>query len=141
MKMNKRLMASVVVLGLVILIGSLAANAQAPAKEIYTKVSFPFVVGEKIFMPGDYRILRVDDVKPSIKVISWDGTSSVQVPVITRLAQQEHSEHDTKESLVFDRVGDQSFLSEVWMLGEDGYLVRGTVEEHHHTVVPAKHRE
>ena len=139
--MNKRFMVSVVVCGLVILGGSLAVNAQAPAKEIYTNVSFPFMVGEKIFAPGDYRISRLNDANPSIKVTSWDGTASVEVPVITRLARQDHSEHDTTESLVFDRVGDQSFLSEVWMLGEDGYLVRGTSEEHHHTIVPAKHKE
>ena len=139
--MNKRLMASVVVLGLVILGGSLAVNAQAPDKEIYTKVSFPFMVGEKTFMPGDYRISRVNSVKPSIKLTSWDGTASVEVPVITRLARQDHSGHDTTESLVFDKIGDRSFLSEVWMLGEDGYLVLGTAEEHHHTLVPAKHKK
>jgi hypothetical protein len=139
--MNNRVLASVVVLGLVILGGSLAVNAQAPAKEIYTKVSFPFMVGEKTFMPGDFRISRVNNVIPSIEVTSWDGTASVEVPVITRLARQDHPGHDTTESLVFDKVGDQSFLSEVWMLGEDGYLVRGTAEEHHHTLVPAKHKE
>jgi hypothetical protein len=139
--MNKRLMVSCVMLVLVILAGSLTANAQGPAKEIYTKISFPFVVGDKIFMPGDYKISRVNNVGLSIKVTSWDGSASVEVPVITRLARQEHAGHDTMESLVFDRVGDQSFLSEVWMLGEDGYLLKGTVEEHQHKVAPAKHEE
>jgi hypothetical protein len=139
--MNKRLMASAVVVGLVMLGGSVAVKAQAPAKEIYTKVSFPFMVGEKLFMPGDYQISRANGASAAIKVSTWDGTASVEVAVITRLARQEHSDHGTTDTLVFDRVGDQNFLSEVWMLGEDGYLVRGTAEEHSHKIVPAKHKE
>ena len=138
--MSKRFMACAVVLGLVMLGGSLAVNAQDPAKEIYTKVSFPFMVGENTFMPGDYQISRLNGATPVIKVSTWDGKSSVELPVITRLARQEHSEHGTTDTLVFDKVGDQHFLSEVWVQGEDGYLVRGTAGEHSHKIVPAKHK-
>ncbi len=139
--MNKRLYASVVAVGLAMLGGSVVLHAQAPVRDIYAKVSFPFVVGEKIFMPGDYEISRPDSVNPLIKVTSWDGSISAEVPVIMGLARQDHSGHETTESLVFDRVGDQSFLSEVWMPGGDGYLVRGTAEEHSHTVVAAGHKQ
>jgi hypothetical protein len=72
-------------------------------------------------------------------VTSWDGTASVEVPVITRLARQEHSDHVTTESLVFDRVGEMGILSEVWMHGGDGFLVMGTAEDQ--TVVTVKHKE
>jgi hypothetical protein len=139
--MYGRHLAWAVMLGLVILVGSAAVNAESPAREIYSKISFPFMLGEKFFMPGDYRIAHGNGSDPLIRVTSWDGASSVEVPVITRLARQDHSSHDTTDSLVFDRVGDQSFLSEVWMSGEDGFLVLGTVEDHRHTIVPAKHRE
>jgi hypothetical protein len=39
---------------------------------------------------------------------------------------------------VFDRVGDERFLSEVWLPGEDGYLVRGTAAQHQHDIVNSK---
>lgn len=136
--MNRRLTVLLVVLGLVVCSSSLAVNAQAPTKEIYANVPFPFLVGQKTFMPGDYIISCVRGDNPSIKVTSWDGTASVEVPVIKRLPRQDHSSHATGEDLVFDRVGDQGFLSEVWMLGEEGYLVGGTTEDHHHAVVMAK---
>ena len=139
--MNKWLLASVVVLALALLGTSLVFNAESPAKEIYMKVPFPFMVGEEIFMSGNYRISPANNVQSSIRVTSWDGTASIEVPVISRLARQDHSGHDTVESLVFDRVGDESFLSEVWMSGKDGYLVRGTDHEHRHTVVPVEHKK
>ena len=139
MRMERRFMILAVVLGLGIWAGSLPLNAQAPTKEIYANVPFPFLVGQKSFMAGDYIISRVNSDNPSIKVTSWDGSASMEVPVVQRLAHQDHSSHATGESLVFDRVGDQGFLSEVWMLGEDGYRVGGTTEEHHHEVVIAKH--
>ena len=139
--MNRRLMAFAVVLGLVVFGGSLAVRAQGPAKEIYTKISFPFLVGDNTFMPGDYQISRVEGASPALKVSTWDGKTSVEVPVITRLARHDHTGHDTTDNLVFDRVGDQHFLSEVWMQGEDGYLVRGTAENHGHKIVPAKHKQ
>jgi hypothetical protein len=139
--MNTRFKVLVVVLGLAVWGGSLAVNAQAPTKEIYAHVPFPFIVGQKTFMPGDYIISTVKSLNPSIKVSSWDGTASVEVPVIKRLAHQDHPSHATGENLVFDRVGDQGILSEVWILGEDGYLVGGTEEEHHPAVAMARHRQ
>jgi hypothetical protein len=138
-RMNKWLMVSVVVLGLVALSGAQAVVAEAPSKEIYAKVRFPFMVGEKIFMPGDYQISLVSHAHSAIKVTSWDGKASVEVPVITRLARQDHSDHVTLESLVFHRVGEMGILSEVWMHSGDGFLVMGMAGDQ--TVVTVKHQE
>ena len=123
--MSRRVMSYGVVLGAVILCGSLAVVAEAPSKEIYAKVPFQFVVGEKIFMPGDYRIMLLDQGRSSIKVTSWKGTVSVEVPVIGRLTRQGHSDPAATESLVFQRVQEIGFLSEVWVRG-DGFLVQKT---------------
>ena len=134
--MNKRLVASFVVLGLVILSGSLTVIAKAPSQEMYARISFPFMVGEKIFMPGDYQISLEHNVRSSIKVTSWAGTSSVKVPVIGRIARPEHPDHVTGGSLVFHRVAEMCFLSEVWMHGEDRFLVMRTTD--HQIIVTAK---
>ena len=37
--------------------------------------------------------------------------------------------------LVFDRIGDRRFLSEVWFPKSDGLLVHGTPQEHKHDVL------
>jgi len=36
---------------------------------------------------------------------------------------------------VFDKVGNEHFLSEVWFRDQDGLLLVGTKEEHEHEVV------
>ena len=62
------------------------------------------------------------------------GKDTTTVPVITRLTQRVGSAQATATSLVFDTVGDRSYLSEVWIPGREGYLVRATTEAHEHAL-------
>jgi hypothetical protein len=57
------------------------------------------------------------------------------IPVVTRLARRNGSSDDNGPTLVFDRVGKTHALSEVWLPGQDGYLVKGTPEKHEHDIV------
>ncbi len=52
---------------------------------------------------------------------------------ITRLAAPEVSLVDAH--LVFDKVGDTYYLSEVWMPGEDGFLLYAAKGKHTHTLI------
>jgi hypothetical protein len=56
----------------------------------------------------------------------------VTMLVITRLGR-----HDTDPGaeLVFDKVGEKSELSEIWLPKVDGYLVSGAKGDHEHRVV------
>lgn len=136
--MKQRLFASVLVLCLVILAGSASAHAQGAFGEIAVKVSFPFSVGDKSFPEGTYRVGRSTSGLPSLTLRAVEGNASAVMPVITRLAAQDHSAHEVKGSLVFDTVGDKKFLSEVWLPNQDGFLVHGTEVEHKHDVVRLK---
>jgi hypothetical protein len=70
----------------------------------------------------------------SLVIINENGEEA-SLPVIALLARQEHTAHKTTGNLVFNRVGDERVLSEVWLPGEDGYLIHGSAEAHEHEIV------
>lgn len=104
-----------------------------PAQKV--SVPFKFTIGDSHLPAGTYSFvalaaagrLEVRDVNQ--KVVS-------QIPVITRLAKTGKSSSAAR--LVFDTVADERFLSEVWIAGTDGYLVRATGEKHEHVHVPSE---
>ena len=131
--MKNRVQVLVAVLSLTLLIGSLCAYAAPMPNELTAKVPFQFMVGDKMLPAGAYVVEGQGAAEMKIRALKGEWTATA--PVITRLAKENHSEHGTKVNLVFDIVGDKHYLSEVWMPGQDGYLVRGTTESHTHAVV------
>ena len=134
----KQRFASVVVLSFALLAVSLSTHAQASDNVIAAKVAFAFHVGDKLYPAGSYQVTRRFELSKELMIRADKGGDSSPISVITRLAATKHGEHATSGNLVFDRVGDERFLSEVWLPGEDGYLVRGTAEEHQHDIVESK---
>jgi hypothetical protein len=113
------------------------AGADARQKDITAKIGHPFTAGGKTLAAGSYQIVSRPTPGAGLIIRSKQGGESVQAPVITRLARTSDKE-PTEPKLVFDRVGDAYVLSEVWIPGEDGYLLAGTQEEHQHSVEPVK---
>lgn len=109
---------------------SLAAGS--PWKKV--DVPFAFRAGEGDLAAGTYRILARSDKNGVVIKLEGPGGES-QVPVFTRLARTTASAMNT--NLVFDMVDGQRRLSEVWIPGEDGYLVRGNLaeKEHEHVIL------
>ena len=104
-----------------------ALNAAPPWKTV--KVPFEFTAGGQSLNAGSYRILeRSENGETTINLES--GAGKAQVPVLTRLARTGQSPAEAK--LVFDTTDGKRALSEVWLPGEDGYLVRGNLAEHEH---------
>ncbi|RPI26938.1 MAG: hypothetical protein EHM61_10140 [Acidobacteria bacterium] len=93
------------------------------------KVPFDFTVGDTVLPAGDY---SVDRDSATLRISSKKGPGAV-IPVVTRLAQLRKGSESF--ALVFDKAGERRFLSEVWMSGEDGFLVRRTSEKHSHEVL------
>ena len=62
------------------------------------------------------------------------GENQVRVPVVTRLAQLAPSGSEPR--LVLDKLdtGEQ-MLSEIWLPGQDGFLVCTLEKQHHHVTV------
>ena len=96
------------------------------------KVAFKFTVGQQQMPAGDYRFV-FDEDSSSLSMHSSRGKHNLWV--ITRLARVD-SKQSAGARLVFDTVGDQKVLSEVWPPGtEDGYLAYAHQGKHGHEIV------
>jgi hypothetical protein len=120
------------------LIGAVSASAQETgASGMYAQpeemtVTFAFQAGDKTLPAGKYDIEH-----PTRELLIFRGAKglAVEAPVITRLAQP--STPLVEPKIIFDKVGDTYYVSEVWLPNMDGFLLRGTKEAHTHTAVKA----
>jgi hypothetical protein len=125
------------VLSLGLLAASSSSHAQTLTKEsnqVKAKVAFAFQLGDKVYPAGSYQVLRRYPITTNLVIIDEKGEET-PLPVIALLAEHEHATHKTSGNLVFNRVGDERFLSEVWLPGEDGYLIYGSAQPHQHEIV------
>ena len=115
----------------------LGGNVRAYAQESLTaEVPFKFIVGGKTHDAGKYE-MRVMDGERAIefKGPSKDGGFA---EVMTRLAGTET--HGIEGRLVFDKVGDNYYLSEMWLPDQEGFLVYAAKEKHtHHIIILHRH--
>ena len=115
-------------LGVVLLVGLPAtARAQSVGK---ANIDFAFVAGKTTFPAGAYEF-EASSNKITLRSKDPKGPSAF-LPVVTRLGRHDK---DTESELVFDKVGDKLMLSEIWIGGDDGYLVLNTPGDHPHAVV------
>ena len=129
--MTKRIVLAVCLIGL---IGVVSGYAQ-PAK-LKAMIDFPFTAAGKVLPAGQYEFSR-DTMAPVFRVQGEDK-SFVMAPVLTRLSAAIHTTPGDAH-LVFDKVGETYFLSEVWIPGEDGYLLHAEKGKHEHKVVNIKY--
>ncbi len=117
-----------VTLGFVALLVTFLGSAQA-ATQFRANIPFQFVVEGKTFGAGEYDFVQNDD--ESIQVLAVKKGPSAVALVVSRLGGDIHT---TPKDIhvVFDKVGDTYFLSEVWVPNMDGYLLRATKEKHTH---------
>jgi hypothetical protein len=127
--MNRRSLAVIALFVLSVLATSLPAHAQGSVLKVASTIPFEFRVGDKSFPAGEYRILHQPHQMPALRLESADGKVNMGLNPIERLARQ-HMADPPKGSLVFDKVGEKRFLSEIWMPGEDGYLLPPTKQAH-----------
>lgn len=125
--MKHRVPFTVAALAFVLLFGGAPLYAQSS----YFDIPFQFMVGGKAMSSGQYTIDQANEDQPLM--LRGPGGAEVVLPFITRLS--EPATPLAEPRLAFDKVGDTYYLSEVWLLDKDGYLVRATKESHtHHTV-------
>ena len=113
-----------------LVVGSQPAQAQ---DRFDFKIPFSFVAAGKTFPAGSYSFL-VNQPNRDLVVLESNEpkTSSAALPVETRISTYQ----SLKEAeLVFDKVENQSIVSELLVPGEDGYLLRATSGAHTHTAV------
>lgn len=127
--------------GLVVLIvlgfalGFFAGNTMAYAQGTF-KIPFRFEAGGKKFPAGDYWVATKVDGKISLR--KEPNGEEIQVPFLQRLEQPKPTIEEPQ--LVFDVVGNfepsyteyitEYVLAEVWLPGEDGFLIHSTKGAH-----------
>ena len=105
-------------------------------RTVKANIPFPFTVEGKVLAAGEYTFARND--MGSEFTVTGAGKDFALAPIVTRIngvmdKPQQHAH------LVFDVVGDTHFLSEIWIPGEDGYLMVVNKGEHTHKVIHAQH--
>ena len=113
---------------MVLALASLSGSALAETRGKAT-IDFPFVAASTPCPAGTYEF-EVEGSKVTLRSTDPKGPKVVLL-VVTRLGRHDK---DTVPEFVFDKVGDQARLSEIWPAKEDGFLVLITPEAHEHRV-------
>jgi hypothetical protein len=129
-------MRPVAVISIVIVVFALAAVARPVQAQAAFKIPFKFESGAKKFPAGDYVVTRTGNGQITVQHVST-GKESI-VPFSETLTPTQPPAAD--ERLVFDEVGnfEPSYteyftiyvLAEVWLSGQDGYLIHTTKGAH-----------
>ena len=119
-------------LTLSILLIAPSAYAQRSAS-VTAKVPFAFNVAEKVLPAGEYKFSQSPGAA-AITVRSSDGKEAAMALILTRMAAGIHTTAQDSH-VVFDKVGNSYFLSEIWVSGMDGYVLNVTKEMHEHAIV------
>jgi len=101
----------------------------AYAQAVVANIDFPFKAGKTTFPAGKYSINQSPEEELTIR--SMDTGKGVIVPFTTRLSPRE----DNAALVVFDKDGDQYYLSEIYMPGIDGFALTGAPGKHTHVKV------
>lgn len=101
-------------------------------QSLRAKIPIAFTVSGKLLQPGEYTFVPSSDER-SITVTSPDKSSAL-ARVLTRLAAGIHTTRQDSH-VVFDKIGDKFFLSEIWIAGQDGFSLLNTEEKHEHRII------
>jgi hypothetical protein len=127
--MKIQFMKMLLVVGLLIGIGNVTARAQGLIDDTAIEADVPhaFSVKGKTLPAGKYTVKRLDDTQPNVlEIRSADGRTAVVFEAESVQANQIPSNAE----LVFDKVGDQYFLSKIWTTDSDiGYQLPKTKAE------------
>ena len=124
----------------VVLVAGLVTHAQEVHK-LVADIPNAFSVAGNQLPAGRYEFELPEIVHKNVVVRSLDGKHSATGLIVTGIGADPAKPSEPR--LVFDVVGAQYILSEVWFPGHDGFLVAGfkSDSEHKHSTVkgnPAK---
>lgn len=132
--MKTRIMLTV---GLIALFAVISGYGQPmPGPSLKAKIDFPFTVGGKVLPAGQYDFVLASETAPAFRVTD-EAKNSTLALILTRISGSMHATPQVPH-LVFDKVGETYLLSEIWIPGQDGFLVLATKGEHEHRVVKTK---
>jgi hypothetical protein len=103
------------------------------AQSVTVDVPFQFKAGNTDFPAGSYKIRALKQSPGTLSFRNANTGETTLVPFITRLSPRDPS----KGAAVFDKQDNQSYLSEVYLPGLDGFHLQGAPGAHTHKVLNA----
>jgi hypothetical protein len=129
--MTRRIFFTVAAAMLVLIAGSRSVQAQSLSLSDF-KIPFDFVAHGKAFTAGQYSLgANMEGSVLTLEPLGVKGASAF-LPVETRLGERKQV---SEPELIFDKVNGKLYLSELFVPGEDGYLVLATKGSHTHESV------
>jgi hypothetical protein len=115
-------------------VAGVAGYAQEVHK-IVADVPNAFTVAGNQLAAGRYEFEIPDSVHRTVVVRSLDGKHTATGLIVTGIAANPAAPEQPR--LVFDTVGEQYILAEVWMPGHDGFLITGfrNDSQHKHSTI------
>jgi len=124
---------NIVAIGLAILLAAAFGLAQSQPQQVSAKIPFEFTAAGKVFPAGQYNF-SYNSVQRYVIVRGVDKESEARVILVTMLARGMHTT-PSDAHVVFDKIGNNRFLSELWIPGLDGLDLLSTKEKHEHEIV------
>jgi hypothetical protein len=93
----------------------LGSVAQAQQNRVDANIPFNFLVGDKAYPAGDYRIASA---RVSARILRIDQTDGSHTALVGSNACTS-ARRAEKTKLVFHRIGDNYFLYQIWIQGKD----------------------
>ena len=121
---------SVLIAGALVLLGGVAARADAQESLLRVKVPFPFVVHGKTLPAGEYLIQRLD-LSPNVLLI--EGTKNVnESAMVSTMTAAGHDPKGDTPVVTFTHRENEYRLQSVWESDGEGQSVidRGSRSEH-----------
>lgn len=103
---------------------------------VRAQIDFPFIVEGKTLPAGTYDFAQ--DESASVFRVSDGGKNQAVAQILTRLAAGMHTS-PADGHIVFDKIGDAYTLAEIWIPGQDGYVVAVTKAKHEHKIINVKY--
>jgi len=112
--MRKRIFAISILFSLSALLASSSASAQTD--RVKANIPFDFIAGKKTLPAGEYTIERgTSNQRDLLLIRSADNRHALFLWAMDTIARKTPTETD----LIFNRIGDEYFLSKIWIAGED----------------------
>jgi hypothetical protein len=109
---------------LVALASAALGSTLALSSPIEAKIPFEFRIGDKVFPPNEYIFETASSTEPHVLGIRTKATGEKSIFDTEQIPDKD----DPKAmGLVFDRVGDATYLMEVWGVTDSGRGVKHTV--------------
>ena len=106
------------------------AGAYVYAGDMTVNINQPFKAGGKDYPAGRYKILADAD-GDHINLLSIDRKTDDEIQFKTRLSPRKGQWGEA----AFDKVGNDLYLSEIYIVGMDGFFFQGAPGKHNHLVV------